>query len=131
MLWKTCFLLKTMLKDCWKVEKIGGKVAKNAIYTSLIIPSLLFLFLFLFLYLYLYMGYGHFPILNYGICRVFCKSGGLKKEKHHHNFKWKRVNIKARQRGFARGFYIISVSPSVICCKANINDYKSGMFLIK
>ena len=75
--------------------------------------------------------YGHFSILNYGICRVFCKSGGLKKEKHHHIFKWKRVNIKARQRGFARGFYIISVSPSVICCKANIKDYKSGMFLIK
>ena len=135
MLWKTCVLLKTMLKDCWKVEKIGGKVAKtcdlyflNYSFTSI---SISISFSFSFSFSFSISIYGHFSIIDYGICLLFCKSGGLKKENHHHIFKWKRVNIKARQRGSVRGFYIISVSPSVICCKANINDYKSGMFLIK
>ena len=44
-LWKTCFLLKTMLKDCWKVEKIGEKWQKYAVRLSLIIPFIDFWFL--------------------------------------------------------------------------------------
>ena len=63
-----------MLKDCLKVEKIGGKVAKNAIYTSLIIPSLLFLFLSLFLFLFLYLYMGIFPFLIMAFAVFFAKA---------------------------------------------------------
>ena len=60
-LWKTCFLLKTMLKDCCKVEKIGGKMAKYAVRLSLIIPFIDFWFLSLIFDIwYLIFDYGYF-----------------------------------------------------------------------
>ena len=51
-------------------------MAKNAIYTSLIIPSLLFLFLFLFLYLYM----GIFPFFIIAFAVFFAKEKKKKKK---------------------------------------------------
>ena len=58
-LWKTCFLLKTMLKDCWKVEKIGGKMAKIC-GSSFLNYSFHWFLIFEFNIWYLIFDYGYF-----------------------------------------------------------------------